>query len=156
MMHFMRETIPAIRILPMSDKLELFRKWDIEDVQEIFFLRHLPKYKGRFRYPSTGLSSPSGTLVLFQYKARIVASAKLIRDERFKRPVRGSAGAFWFDVGSIRTFNPLDIEGMRKVFPGMRRFGHIKQVLNPAKYADFKRKLKNVRTATNAVYVTQE
>jgi hypothetical protein len=96
------------------------------------------------------LSSPSGTLVLFQYKARIVASAKLLRDERFKRPVGGSSGAFWFDVGSIRTFDPLDMEAMRKVFPGMRRFGHIKQVLNPAKYAAFKRKLRNVRAAARA------
>ncbi len=146
----MRDNIPAIRILPMSDKLEMFRKWDIEDVQKIFFLRHLPKCSGRFRYPSTGLNSPPGTLVLFQYKARIVACAKLLRDERFKRPLGGSSGAFWFDVGSIRTFDPLDIERMRKVFPGMRRFGHIKQVLNPAKYALFKRKLRTVRSVQQA------
>jgi hypothetical protein len=128
----------------LIDKLEMFRKWDIKDVQKIFFLKHLPKCGGRFRYPSTGLSSPTGTLVLFQYKARIVASARLLRDERFKKPIGGSSGAFWFDVASIRTFDPLDIDAMRKVWPGMRRFGHIKQVLNPTKYAMFRRKLKNV------------
>jgi hypothetical protein len=138
--------IPAVRIWPMSDKLPGFEDRSIEDVQTRLFLRDLPKRKGRYRYPKSGLNTAPGTLVLFQFKARIIASAVFLRDEKFDAPIDGCAGAIFVDVKSIRTFDPLDVEAMRKAWPSFRAFGHVKQFLNPARYSTLKRHLKNVRS----------
>jgi hypothetical protein len=140
----MRRDIPSVRILPMSDKADGFRGRSIEAVQGGCFLRALPARKGRYRYPSAGLNAEPGTVVLFQYRARIIASAIFLRDEKFERPVGGYGGALCFDVESFRTFDPLDAAAMRKVWPGFRGFGHVKQYLNPARYSIFKRRLKHV------------
>jgi hypothetical protein len=142
----MQRNIPAVRILPMSDKIEGFRDRTIQDVQARTFLRELPRCKGRFRYGSSGLSAAPGTVVLFQFKARIVASAMFLRDERYDKPKRGYGGAMYFDVKSIRTFDPLDAQAMRKVWPSFQRFGHVKQYLNPTCYPILKRRLKNLAT----------
>jgi hypothetical protein len=140
----MRRDTPAVRIWPMSDKLEGFRGRSIEDVQRRLFLRDLPACNGRYRYPSSGLNAEPGTIVLFQYRARIIASAVFLRDEKYERPIGGYGGAIYVDVASIRTFDPIDVEAMRKAWPSFRAFGHVKQYLNPARYSMFKRRLKNV------------
>jgi len=137
-------TIPTIRILPMSDKLEGFVGLTIVQVQKRCFLRDLHARRGRFRYRSAGLNAPAGSVILFQFKSRIIASAVFLRDERFARPIGGCRGQLHLDGRSVRTFDPLDIEAMRKVWPGMRPFGHVKQFLNPTSYPAFKRRLKNV------------
>jgi hypothetical protein len=142
----MQRDIPAIRILPMSDKTEGFRGRSIQDVQARLFLRDLPKCGGRFRYPRAGLNAAPGTVVLFQYRARVIASAVFLRDEKFDKPIRGSGGAMYFDVKTFRTFDPLDVDAMRTVWPGFRAFGHVKQFLNPTLYAKFKRRLRNVKS----------
>src|SRR5690242_8144777 len=67
--------VPAVRILPMSVKREGFEARSIEDVQNRLFLRDLPKSGGRWTYPRVGLSAEPGTIVLFQYRARVIASA---------------------------------------------------------------------------------
>ncbi|HSU67156.1 MAG TPA: hypothetical protein VLJ39_09805, partial [Tepidisphaeraceae bacterium] len=121
----------AVRILPMSDQAEGFRGRSIEDVQRGVFLRDLPAKQGRWRYRKAGLSADPGTLVLFQFKARVIASAVFLRDEPFERPVRGSAGALYFEPASFRTFEPVDVAGMRKAWPRFRGFGHVKQSLQP-------------------------
>jgi len=139
----MRSEIPAVRIWPMSDKLAGFRGRSIEDVQARLFLGDLPKCGGRYRYPSSGLNAPPGTIVLFQFKARIIASAIFLRDEKFDRSQKGYAGAMFFDIRSIRTFDPLDVEPMRRVWPSFTRFGHVKQYLNPTRYPMLKKRLKN-------------
>src|SRR5262245_54188608 len=146
----MRRDIPAVRILPMSDKLKGFRGRSIEDVQRRLFLHDLPKCGGRFHYPRAGLNAPAGAIVLFQFRARIIASAVFVRDERFSRSVRGCAGAMHLDPDSIRTFDPVDAEAMRKTWPSFRAFGHVKQYLNPARYAMFKRRLRNVTSPPGA------
>jgi hypothetical protein len=129
----------------MSDKLEGFRGRSIEDVQARCFLRDLPKMNGRFRYPTVGLSAEPGTIVLFQYRARIIASAVFLRDEKFDAPRRGYGGELHFDPASFRTFDPVDVETMRKAWPSFRRFGHVRQYLHPLRYAMFKRRLKGVK-----------
>src|SRR5256885_9840552 len=141
----MRREIPAVRILPMSDKTPGFVGRDIADVQRRTFLRDLPMNGGRVRYPRAGLNAPIGTIVLFQYRARVIASALFIRDERFEHLRRGYAGTLHFDVASIRTFDPVDANAMRAVWPAFRAFGHVKQFLNPGRYAMFKRRLKRVQ-----------
>ncbi len=132
----------------MSDKIEGFRGRSIEDVQEKCFLRDLPKRGGQYRYPRVGLNAEPGTIVLFQYRAHIIASAAFLRDEKFSRPRGGCSGAIYLDVSSIRTFDPLDLAAMRTVWPHFRAFGHVKQLLNPTLYPMFKRRLKHVRRAT--------
>lgn len=81
----MPSEIPSVRILPMSDQIEGFRGRTIEDVQRDVFLRDLPANGGRFRYRKSGLNAPAGAVVLFQFQARIIASATFVRDERFDR-----------------------------------------------------------------------
>jgi hypothetical protein len=142
-----RRDVPAVRILPMSDQREGFRGRSIEDVQENLFLRRLAKeMNGRWRYRSSGLNADPGTIILFQFKARIIASAVFLRDEKFERPVRGSAGEINIDPRSIRVFEPLDAQAMRKIWPGFRGFGHVKQSLNPMKYPLFKRRVKHAKS----------
>ena len=130
----------------MSDKLLGFVGRTIEDVQAQCFLRDLPRMKGRFRYPSVGLDAQAGTIVLFQYRARIIASAVFLRDEKFDRPKRGCAGELHLDPESIRTFDPVDIETMRKAWPSFRAFGHVRQFLHPQRYAMFKKRLEHVKS----------
>jgi hypothetical protein len=140
----MRRDVPAVRIFPMSDKIKGFRGRSIEAVQQDVFLRRLPAMKGRYRYRSSGLNADPGTVVLFQFKARIIASAIFLRDEKFEKPKDECSGAMYFDVESFRTFEPLDVEAMKKVWPGFRAFGHVKQALNPTLYSKFKKRLKKV------------
>ena len=139
--------IPAIRIWPMSDKIPGFKGRSIEDVQSRTFLRDLPACNGRFRYQSAGLNTDPGTVVLFQFKARIIAIAVFLRDDKYEKAKRGYAGAIYIDPESIRTFEPIDLAGMRKIWPNFRAFGHVKQFLNPTVYAKFKRSLKKIAAA---------
>jgi len=140
----MRHDIPAVRILPMSTKTPGFASRSIEDVQKRLFLRDLAACGGHYRYRSAGLNAEAGTIVLFQYRARIIASAVFIFDEKFARPRAGHSGVIHLDPASIRTFDSLDVEDMRKVWPSFRAFGHVKQFLNPTLYPKLKRRLKNV------------
>ena len=139
----MPRDVPAVRILPMSDKQPGFVGLSHEQVQKKL-LRGLPAMNGRYRYPCSGLNADPGTVVLFQYRARIIASAVFLRDEKFEKPKGGCAGAMYFDPKSIRRFHPLDVQAMRKVWPSFRGFGHVKQHLNPTLYSKFKRQLKHV------------
>jgi hypothetical protein len=142
----MPRKVTAVRILPMSDKIEGFRGLSIQDVQSIYFLDKLPNGKGKFPYRSSGLSAPPGTVVLFQFQARIIATGVLVRDERFEKPRNGHNGLLHFEPESFQIFEPVDVEKMRKAWPRFRGFGHVKQSLNPGLYAAFKRRLKKVRT----------
>jgi hypothetical protein len=142
----MRGEVTAVRILPMSDKIEGFRGLSIQDVQSIYFLDKLPNGKGKFPYRSSGLNGEPGTIVLFQFQARIIATAVLVRDDRFEKPRNGHSGVLHFEPDSFRTFEPVDVEQMRKAWPRFRGFGHVKQSLNPGLYPAFKRRLKKVRT----------
>jgi len=141
----MNREVPAVRIMPMSDRMKGFEGKEIEQVQRELFLRDLPRGGGRYRYPSSGLKAVAGTVVLFQYQARVIASAVFVRDERYDKPRGGCAGALHVEVESIRTFEPVDAEAMRKAWPGFRAFGHVKQRLHPLRYEIFEKGLKGVR-----------
>lgn len=141
----MPREIPSVRLLPMSDQIDGFRGRTIEDVQQNIFLRDLPANGGQFAYRASGLNAPAGTVVLFQFQARIIASATFVRDERFERPTKGRGGVLHFAPASVQTFEPVDAETMRAVWTGFRAFGHVKQRLNPARYGAFRRRLKAVK-----------
>lgn len=140
----MRREVPTVRIVPMSDKAVGFVGRDIVRVQREVFLHELPANGGLYHYQTTGLNALPGSALLFQYKARVIASAVFLRNERFEQPVDGYGGALHLDVDSICTFDPVDLTKMRKAWPGMRAFGHVKQHLNPTGYPAFKRRLSNV------------
>ena len=94
----------------------------------------------------------AGTVVLFQFQARIIASPFLCGMRNSSVPSAAIAGALWFNVESIRTFEPMDIDAMR-VWPGIGAFGHVKQFLNPAMYSTFKRRLKQgTPTCQSVIY----
>jgi hypothetical protein len=139
-----KREIPAVRILPMSDKIDGFRGRSIEDVQAVYFLDKLPNGAGRFPYRASGLNAPAGTVVLFQFRARVIASAVFGRDEKFEKPRGGHGGVLHFEPGSFEVFDPVDAAAMRRAWPRFRGFGHVKQTLNPAMYPAFRRGL-NVR-----------
>jgi len=140
----MQKEIPSVRIWPMSSQIPGFRGRDIADVQKNCFLKDVFGRGGKFRYRSSGLNAPAGSVILFQYQAHIIASAVFERDERFAKPLKDHAGELHFEAGSIRVFKPLDLAAMREVWPRFRAFGHVKQYLNPECYADFIRRLKRV------------
>lgn len=141
----MQQRIPAVRILPMSDKQEGFVGKSIEQVQADCFLRDLPRVKGRYRYPSSGLNAEAGTVVLFQFKARIIASGIFVRDERYPKKRSGYAGVLHFEADSFRVFDPLDAAAMRSVWPAFKAFGHAKQTLNPLRYSALRKVLTHVK-----------
>ena len=144
----MSKTIPAVRILPMSPQEKTFRGRSVEDVQQGFFLKELPspRRNGRYRYPTSGLCAKPGTVVLFQYEGRIIASAIFERNERFERLEDGYKGAPWFDPDSIRTFQPIGPAEIRAIWPAFRNFGQAKQSLNPRNYHAFEKTLIGVET----------
>ncbi|OAI48004.1 hypothetical protein AYO44_08080 [Planctomycetaceae bacterium SCGC AG-212-F19] len=148
----MLQRIPAVRILPMSSREKGFRGRSLADVQGWFFLQELPcpPRNGRYRYPTAGLKAQRGTIVLFQYEAKIIARAVFEHDERFEQPENGYRGALWFDVQSIRTFDPVGRDQLRAIWPEFKNFGHVKQVLSPARYPRFERQLTNVAAPESA------
>jgi hypothetical protein len=139
-------TPPAVRVLPMSANEPTFRGLSVEDVQARFFLEELPSRRrnGQYLYPGSGLATPPGSVVLFQYLGRVVASAEFVRDEKFPGPRDGYRGALWFDPATVRAFGPVDADGMRRAWPGFVRFGQAKRSLDPAGYAAFERGLSGV------------
>ena len=138
----MADTPPAVRVLPMSANEPTFRGLSIEDVQVRFILEELasPRRNGSYLYPYSGLSAPLGTVVLFQYIGRVVASARFVRNEKFAEPRDGYRGALWFEVDSIRVFDPVDADELRRAWPGFVGYGQAKHSLDPAGYAAFERR----------------
>lgn len=137
---------PAVRILPMSNQEPGFAGKSGIAVQLAFFLRDLPRRGGGYPYRKSGLKAEPGTVVLFQYDRRIVASAELQGVEPYDEPDGDSHGIYYFDVDSIRVFDPVDENLIRKVWKrGFKRFGHIKWSLSPARYPHFTRLLTGIR-----------
>jgi hypothetical protein len=125
----------------------LFAGRSAEDVQGDFFLRLLPgaPRHGRYLIRTYGLNAAAGTVVLFQYDNRVIATAVFDRRERFDPPQGDYHGALYFDPASIRVFEPVGAEVLREVWPGeFTGFSRIKQSLSPAKYPAFERRLVDV------------
>ena len=82
---------------------------DIEDVQNNYFLGDLiNKSKGKYYFKKYGMNAASGTLVLFQFDNRIIASATLLEIEKLSTPKDGQYyGVYIFDVNSVKVFQPI-------------------------------------------------
>jgi hypothetical protein len=133
----------------MSMKDEEFNGCPAEQVQSQFFLTALPfNENGRYLFCKSGLNAEPGTVVLFQYDGKIIASAILDRQERFDEPEQGCYhGALFFNIASIRVFDPVRAWVLRQVWPTeFKRFGNVKTQLDPTRLDAFERHLTNIRT----------
>ena len=150
----MRNIPPAIRILPMDSKEEPgFAGSSIWEVQRQYFLNELVRPgrpAGRFHFHKSGLRAEPGTVVLFQFGGKIIASAVLSSIERFSEAEHGCfRGAFQFDAKSIRVFDPVDAAAIRKIWPQVSRLGQAKWSLDPKFYEEFERSLTGVDSPDN-------
>jgi len=125
---------------------EEFSGRSISEIQDEFFAGDLPKRpEGRYLYYTYGLSAPAGTVVLFQYRGHVVASAVFTGSERFSEPNEdGYGGALHFDTSTVQTFDPVDAGTLGRFWPGFPGFNQAKQSLDPQRYAAFAAELKNV------------
>lgn len=141
----MAEVTPVICILPMSK--EEFKGRTAEEVQSQFFLTELPSREGgRYYYRTAGLDAEAGTIILFQYDRRIIASAVFERSERFEEPDGLYHGALNFDIDSIRVFDPVEQDLMREVWPErFNRFSNAKLRLSAEAFPEFERRLTGIK-----------
>lgn len=129
---------PAVRVLPMS--LEEFRHRSAAEVQQDYFGRVLRAEHGRYRFYERGLRAEEGTVVLFQYDNAIIAAATLVYIQRYPQPDQdGCHGHFVFDPATIWTFDPVDKEQMRSVWPDFEGFDQVRQDLDAGRYQKFLR-----------------
>ncbi|MBT2641617.1 HNH endonuclease [Bacillus sp. ISL-41] len=123
----------SIRILPMSDRDPEFTGKTIENIQE-WFRDELPYRNYNFK---TGMNAERGTLVLFQYKAHIIASAILDQKIIYEKPIEGGyKGYYNFIPSSIALFNPLDFSDMTMVWSGFIGFKNSQQNLAISVYPE--------------------
>jgi hypothetical protein len=119
-----------------------------QEIQQQFFLVELArraKPPGKYCYRKIGLRAGPGTVVLFQYAGKIVASAVIAAVERFKKSeLDAFHGALYFDVKTIRVFDPVDAAFIRKIWPQVTRLGQAKWSLDPEAYEEFERRLTGV------------
>jgi hypothetical protein len=146
---FMISIPPAVRILPMDSKQEPgFAGCSAREIQHQFFLVELARRAGtpgKYCYRKVGLRAEPGTVVLFQYAGRIIASAVLAEVERFKKTELDDVrGALYFDVKTIKVFDPVDAAFIRKFWPEVTRLGQAKWSLDPESFGEFERRLTGV------------
>lgn len=117
-----------IRILPMSKKIEFKNTVSIQD----FFLNDLRlREDGEYCYKKQGIRANEGsTLILFQYDNKIVASADLVKIEKFNKIENGYKGALYFNPKSIRVFDELNNEEINNIFNTSIKFGQTKYYLD--------------------------
>jgi hypothetical protein len=121
------ETVPSIRILPMSEQDPEFIGFSIEDMQE-WFSTVLPKRVYQFK---TGMNTELGTIVLFQYKGHIVALATLADKILYKKKlIDGYKGCYVFEPYSIATFLPVTALEMKGIWPDFKGFNQSQQILH--------------------------
>lgn len=132
----------------MSDSDEEFAGYQIDTLQRRYFLEDLPfKYAGKYCYQAQGLSAVSGSLVLFQFKSRIVASAVFLETDKTGFPKGDYTGALVFDSESICVFHPIDAAVMKTIWPDdFPGFTQSKTRLNPDQIKAFEKRLTSVRT----------
>ena len=143
----MSATLPAVRILPMDSQME-FEGRSIGEVQQTFFLKELLRPErppGKYHYREAGLNADTGTVVLFQYDGKLIASATLTDVERFETPEKGTYhGALYFEPNSIKVFDPIGPDVVAAIWPEFKAFSHVKWTLDPKGLAEFERRLTGV------------
>jgi hypothetical protein len=128
---------------------------DWRGIQRDFFLDELPRYDGEYMYRSRQPDAKAGTVVLFRYKGKIVASAVSKRVDAFKRPTddgndgkdykRGYRGTLYLTRKSIKIFDPVGADKIREFWPKFKRFAQAMQRLPGTPYPAFDAALTHVR-----------
>lgn len=154
-----------VRILPMDRKVEFSEYGDnIKRVQDQFFIKELPSrpdnlWQGKYRYRAEGMNAEPGTVVLFQYYGKVIASAVLNNIDKSPQVEEGYYGAYFFDPSSIQIFEPVSSDEIKLIWgddfidsqgnkhKGFKRFGQAKIYLDPKKYSTFCSMLKSIRSA---------
>lgn len=138
---------PPVRILPPNLQ-EFPGCHSAAEVQEKFFLDELPLRQGAcFLYKERGVKAEPGTVVLFQCENRLIASAVFSRAQPFDQPdPQGYKGGLYFDAKTIKVFDPVDADGVRKIWPNFKGFSHVRQSLPLKGYPAFAQSLKGVES----------
>ncbi|MDF2882893.1 MAG: putative restriction endonuclease [Clostridiaceae bacterium] len=102
---FNNKSIPEIRFLPM-DKEREFPTYE-EAIE--FLSETMPNKNGKYGYRSNKMTCKERSLVLFQYDAKLIASASFLENIKYENPIVYSEqdiskGYYIFDVSSIRIF----------------------------------------------------
>ncbi|MFC4321304.1 HNH endonuclease [Litchfieldia salsa] len=128
------QDVEEIRILPMSESDPEFDGYSIHDIQA-WFSDVLPGTDFNF---TKGMNVEAGTLVLFQYKAHIIASAildkKVVFEEKSEDTYRG---CYKFKANTIAIFQPLNREVMNSCWPSFKGFNQTQQRLDVFGYQRF-------------------
>jgi 5-methylcytosine-specific restriction enzyme A len=147
------QEVKSVRILPMSGSDPAFTGSSIEEVQE-WFINVLPYREYNF---IRGLNSEHGTLVLFQYKAHVIASAVLDERVDFDSELGGVyRGAYWFIPSSIAIFEPLNSQEMKNIWNSFKGFSQTHKKLDLYDYIDFVNSIVNRQIRFAVLDVTEE
>jgi len=128
----------------MSSSDKEFVGLNAASIQQKFFADDLVARGGRYEYVAKSLNAETGTVVLFQYEASIIARADFVRRETFSKPNDEYKGAMYFDVTSIKIFDPVDASKMREAWPEFSKFSQAMPSLSASHLADFEASLTNV------------
>lgn len=146
------ENIPAIRLLPMSEKDPAFAGKSLEEVLS-WFKFYLPNNIYQFKRK---MGTPEGTLVLFQYQGRLIASAILEGTVSYdEMNPYGYTGYYQFSSHTIAVFDPLSFSEVHGVWNELKSFNQSFQKLDPEKYSAFKELLTS-RNFRRVVYKDEE
>lgn len=139
-----KSVVPSIRLLPMSESDPEFTGSSIEDLHN-WLINELPYRKYNFK---KGMNAEPGTLVLFQYKGYLIASAVLEEKIMYEEEIEGGyRGAYYFNPTTIAIFDPVTSDEMRNIWNDFKGFNQSLQELDVSHY-DLLYKLllsKNVR-----------
>ncbi len=144
----------GMRLLPMSSKYE-FPGMSHKEIQDSFFMNTLINEKcGRYNFRSSGINAPAGTLVLFQIDNAIIASAKLIESIKYDEPMDDIYnGAYIFDIGTVRVFEPITAEEIRRIDQKFNNFSQVKQKLDSNRYDEM---MALINTKSSNTFIPEE
>jgi len=125
------DTIPEIRIIPMSKSLE-FNDKSIEVVQKEFFIEDLKNRDNCLFYlRNGGIKCDKNTLLLFQYDNRIIACAKLVEIIKYDDKYDGIySEALSIDRSSIQIFDPIKPNEIKVIDYKFKKFSQARQILS--------------------------
>lgn len=121
------EEYTEIRILPMSSDYEFPNKNYLQVQKEFFIedLKNRPKVNYKFR--NKYMVASNGTLVLFQFRGQIIASAILEGYNLFDSSEGVYNGEYYFDRDSIKIFTPITSGELSEIVPEFKRFSQVQQ-----------------------------
>lgn len=124
--------IKSIRLLPNDPDHGMHN-----EVEFKYFIEHtMMKRKGVYYFPTKGMDSPEGALVLFQYNSKIRAVGIIL--EMKKEPCKDETGKkyggwFRFDTGSLcHLDNPISAEAIKKILPDIPKYKNFR--FSPTKW----------------------